>query len=94
MVSLDHGTHSVKGFVQEGSWSLLADFEKNVHKKKLDLWQEKKIWEQLTTISRSLHQEELQEEGEEGELWSQQEERQETEEYQKRYFKCSMLYLW
>ena len=48
MVSLDHGTHSFKGFVQKGSWYLSADFEKNVHKKKLDLWQDKKRWEQLT----------------------------------------------
>ena len=48
MVFLFHGTHSFKGFVQEGSWYPSANFEKNVHKKKLDLWLEKKIWEQLT----------------------------------------------
>ena len=37
--------------------------------------------------------EELQE-GEKGELSSQQKEGQETEEDQKRSFKCLMLYLW
>ena len=37
MVSLDHGTHSFKQFVQ-GGWYISVDSKKNVHKKNLDSW--------------------------------------------------------
>ena len=49
MVSQDHGTHSFKGYAPERRLSSSVDCGRNTLKKRLDLYQEKRIWEMRMT---------------------------------------------